>query len=170
MGVVVRRVFAALALIAVAVTAAPAQGADSAADARAIRGVREASNRAIAAHDTAAMAATWMPNLHVVTSTSAQMDGRAANLKGFADQFAARPDVVYRRTPESVAVYQTWGMASESGRWAGSWTDVDGKVRIGGSYFAKWQKTDSGWLILAEIYVPSECTGGAYCRQRPAVR
>ena len=168
-GSFVRRGLSTLALMC-AVSPALAQGADSASDAQAIRAARERSNRAIAAHDTAAMATEWMPSLHVVSSNSAQMDGREMNLRRFAEQFAARPDVVYRRTPRAVAVYPPWGMAAESGSWTGSWSDTDGKIRIAGTYFAKWQKLDGVWRIQAEIYVPTECSGGAYCRTMPAIR
>ena len=167
---IVSRATAVVVLLAAIASHAPAQGTDSTSDARAIRAARERSNRAIAAHDTAAMAAEWMPSLHVVSSNSAQMDGRETNLGRFAEQFAARPDVVYRRTPRSVVVYPPWGMAAESGSWTGSWTDAEGKIRIAGTYFAKWQKLEGAWRIQAEIYVPTECSGGAYCRTMPAIR
>lgn len=33
-----------------------------------------------------------------------------------------------------------------------------------GAYFAKWQKyRDAGWLIQAELFVPTYCNGGASC-------
>jgi len=162
------RAVVAGAMLALAASApAAAQGTGS--DERAIREARERSNRAIASHDTAAMAAEWMESLHVVSSNSAQIAGRAANLQRFAEQFAARPDVVYRRTPHAISFYAAWGMAGEDGRWTGSWTDRDGKIRIGGRYFAKWQKLDGRWRIQAEIYVPDSCEGGAYCRTMPTL-
>ena len=141
-------------------------GAQSA-DQTAIRKAREASNRAIAAHDTANIARHFMPDVHVVTSASALAGGRDENARRFAQQFADRPDVVYRRTPDSVAVFRPWGMAAEWGRWRGSWTDPDGKVQIGGRYFAKWQKVAEGWRIQSETYVPSYCRGGGYCTRSP---
>ena len=58
-------------------------------------------------------------------------------------------------------------MASERGRWTGSWTDTDGKISIGGSYFAKWRKLNGRWMVESETYVPETCTGGAYCRTIP---
>ena len=84
-------------------------------------------------------------------------------------QLAARtrPDVVYERTPSQVRIYEPWGMASEQGRWAGSWTDADGKIQIGGIYFAKWRLRNGTWLIESETYVPETCTGGVYCRTPP---
>ena len=70
-------------------------------------------------------------------------------------------------TPDDVRVFAPWGMASERGRWTGSWTDADGKIVIGGSYFAKWRKANGVWLIESETYVPETCTGGAYCTTVP---
>ena len=138
-------------------------------DVAAIRAARERSNRAISSHDVAGVVAEMMPDVYVVSSAGPQMAGRAINRARFADQFAAKPDIVYRRTPDSVAVFARWGMAAEYGRWIGTWTDPDGKVRIGGSYFAKWQKTGATWRIQAETYVPLNCDGGAYCRTRPNI-
>lgn len=159
------RLVVAVAAIA---AAAPVAGAQADVDdARAIRAARERSNRAIAAHDTAALAAEWMPTIHVTSSNSARIAGRDANVRRFAEQFASRPGVVYRRTPGSVSVYGPWGMASEHGRWTGSWTDRDGPVRLAGSYFAKWRKVGGAWRIEAEIYVPERCDGGSYCRTVP---
>lgn len=107
------------------------------------------------------------PDVIVVTSRSSQAIGRAANMTSFADQFRTRSDVVYERTPEQVRVYEPWGMASELGRWTGSWTDTDGKIQIGGIYFAKWRLRNGSWLIESETYVPERCSGGAYCRTMP---
>ena len=43
----------------------------------------------------------------------------------------------------------------------------DGKIQIGGSYFAKWRLRNGSWVIESETYVPETCTGGAYCRTPP---
>lgn len=136
-------------------------------DEREIRRLRASSNSAIARHDTAGIGAILNADVVVVTSNSLHAVGRATNLQGFADQFRSRTDVVYERTPDEVRVFEPWGMASERGRWTGSWTDADGKIRIGGSYFAKWRRLNGRWLVESETYVPESCTGGAYCRVVP---
>jgi len=136
-------------------------------DAREIRRLREASNEAIARHDTAGIGAILSSGVVVVTSTSATLSGRDAMLQVFADGFRTRPDVVYRRTPLDVQIYAPWNMASERGEWTGSWTDADGTVRIGGSYFAKWRQVNDTWLVESETYVPERCSGSAYCRTNP---
>ncbi len=159
------RPFSGLVLL-VALAAAPA-GAQSADDERTIRLRRESSNEAIAQHDTAGVGAILAPDVVVVTSNSVHAIGRDTNVRRFAEQFRTRPDVVYRRTPDEVRVFAPWGMASERGRWTGSWSDADGKILIGGSYFAKWRKRDGVWLVESETYVPETCTGGRYCTTVP---
>jgi hypothetical protein len=106
-------------------------------------------------------------NVIVMTSRSAQQLGRAASMMSFAEQFRTRPDVIYERSPFEIRIYEPWGMASEYGRWAGSWTETGGKIQIGGSYFAKWRLKNGAWLIESETYVPERCTGGSYCNSPP---
>jgi ketosteroid isomerase-like protein len=146
---------------------APGVRAQPPLDAEAIRRARALSNAAIARHDTAGIAATMMSDVQILTSTSDHVDGRDQYMRRFAAQFQQRPDVRYVRTPDSVAVYQAWGMASESGRWEGQWTEPRGRVRIGGAYFAKWQKAGSAWRIQSEVFVPHWCQGTPYCEERP---
>jgi hypothetical protein len=108
-----------------------------------------------------------MDNVQVVTSTGASQAGREINRARFAGQFKERPDVVYLRTPETVDVFGAWDVASERGRWTGQWTQADGVTRIGGTYLAQWRKINGEWLIQAELFVPTECTGSSYCRRHP---
>ena len=103
----------------------------------------------------------------VVSSASFKRSGRDAVVGQLADQFRTRRDVVYRRTPDSIVVFTPWGMASERGHWVGSWTDADGTISIGGSYFAKWRLLDGAWFVESETYVPERCTGGKVCTTVP---
>ena len=132
-----------------------------------IREARARSNAAIAAHDPAAMARLWMADVHVVRSTGAQVAGRNPNQQRMAQQFATRPDTIYVRKPSVIHVYLPWGMASENGEWTGRWTEPDGVVDTAGTYMAQWRRIDGQWLIQAELYVPTRCTGSKYCSQRP---
>jgi ketosteroid isomerase-like protein len=142
-------------------------GAQSDQHERTIRQRRASSNAAIARHDTSGIGAILAEDVVIVTSNSVHAVGRATNLTRFADQFRTRADVVYERRPQQVRVYAPWGMASELGRWTGSWTDSDGKIQIGGIYFAKWRLKNGSWLVESETYVPERCSGGAYCRTMP---
>lgn len=159
----VRATLAAL-LIVVVSSGAVSQSSDAAGE---IRRRRESSNAAIARHDTAGIGAILAPHFTITSSTSRHDDGRDAHVRSFAEQFRTRPDVVYRRTPDDVRVFAPWQMASERGRWTGSWTDADGKIQLGGSYFAKWRKLGGVWYVESETYVPETCTGGAYCTRVP---
>ena len=139
----------------------------SAQDARLIREAREKSNAAIAAHDAAGLAKTWMENFTVVTSTGATTSGREANRAAFAAQFASRPDVVYVRTPSEIELMPAWEVASERGTWTGQWTQPDGVTRIGGTYQAQWRKVNGEWLLQGELFVPTHCTGSSWCDKHP---
>lgn len=155
--------YTAWMLVAAAGVALSAQSPDE----QLIRDSRAASNAAIAKHDTAGIARFWMDDIHITTSTSAHASGRAANLERMATQFQRRRNTIYRRTPSRVDVFSEWGVASERGEWVGRWTEPDGTVEIGGTYLAQWRKTDGGWLIQAELYVPTRCSGSTYCARRP---
>ena len=136
-------------------------------DEQMIREARARSNAAIAAHDPAAMARLWMDDVHVVRSTGSQVAGRERNQERMAQQFATRPDTIYVRQPSAIDVYGPWAMASERGEWTGRWTEPDGTVDMAGTYMAQWRRVDGRWLIQAEVYVPTRCTGSKYCSQQP---
>lgn len=136
-------------------------------DEQLVRAARDRSNAAIAKHDLDGIAAAWMDDVHVVSSTSAQTAGKNANRDGFAAQFKSRPDTIYIRTPITIDVYAPWNVASERGEWTGTWTEPDGKLEIGGTYQAQWRKVDGRWLIQGELFVPTRCKGSKYCNQRP---
>jgi len=158
------REFGRAALLLVVVTAtAIAQAADE----TAIRAARDRSNRAIAAHDLEGVAALWLPEYHSVSSTNAQANGRDAARENFAQYFKNRPDVVWRREPTALTVNTAWGQAGEQGRWTGRWTQADGVTRVGGIYFAKWKKMNGQWMLLAETFVQTTCSGTVYCDSPP---
>jgi len=145
----------------------PAMLSQAMGDEQAIRQARERSNAAIAAHDLDGIAAAWMTDVHVVSSTSAQTAGRNANRERMAAQFKNRADTIYVRKPVTIEVYAPWNVASERGEWTGTWTEPDGKLEIGGTYQAQWRKVDGRWLIQAELFVPAHCKGSKYCASRP---
>ena len=132
-----------------------------------IAAARSRSNAAIAAQDTVAIAREWMPDIHVVSSTSTQTAGADANAKAMQAAFTRRPDTKWVRTPVQIAVFDAWQVASEQGEWVGTWTDPDGPVRISGTYQAQWRHSDGRWRIQAEVFVPVRCEGGAYCARHP---
>jgi ketosteroid isomerase-like protein len=157
-------------VLTLAVTIAGSLGANaqpSAGHEAAIRAARAQSNGAIARHDVPGIVQHWLPDVHIVTSTSAQATGRDANGDRMAQQFTRRPDTVYVRSPIAVDVLEPWAVAAERGTWTGRWTEADGVVEIAGTYLAQWRYTSDGWRIQAELFVPTTCRGSNYCRARP---
>jgi ketosteroid isomerase-like protein len=126
----------------------------------AIRRVRAESNAALARRDVTRLARCWAPDYAIVTSTNVHAVGRAASIERMHAAYLAKPDMAIARDPVSIEIHQPWGMAAETGRWESSWTEPTGRMTLGGTYFAKWQKyLDAGWLIQAEVYVPTFSTG-----------
>jgi len=160
---------ALMTALLVPMVVAMATGAQSAppSDDAAIRAARAQSNQSIAAHDVAGIARHWLPDVHIVASTSAQGTGPAVNGQRMNDQFSRRPDTVYVRTPSIVDVFAAWNVASERGEWTGRWTEPDGVVQVRGTYLAQWRKVNGTWLIQAEVFVPTACTGSTYCAVHP---
>jgi ketosteroid isomerase-like protein len=126
---------------------------------RQILGAREAINDAIARRDSAGIAAFLLPDYVVVTARSMQRDGRDASARSWADLFVHDEKAAYSRTPEEVLVNEGWGMAQEHGRWTGTVTTREGVMNLGGVYAAKWQYTDDGWKLRAEIFTPLSFDG-----------
>lgn len=137
------------------------------ADEALVRSERAKSNAAIAAHDTTGLSSVFLPDYVSVASANVQSTGRDAGRARYAQLFKSRPDVVFVRTPDSIAVNTLWGQAAESGHWTGRWTQPDGVTNVGGSYFAKWRKVDGHWMLLAEVFVQLSCSGSAYCATPP---
>jgi ketosteroid isomerase-like protein len=156
-----------LALIGAASVVLAAGGQTTQSDETAVRVARARSNAAIAAHDLPGITRHWVPDVHIVTSTSAQGTGREANADRMAQQFRRRPDTVYVRTPGTVDVFAAWDVASERGEWTGRWTEPDGVVNISGTYLAQWRNVGGTWLIQAELFVPTSCRGSSYCEKHP---
>ena len=156
-----------LALLAIVASSLWARAQPAAGHDAAIRAARAQSNAAIASHDVPGIARHWLPDVHIVTSTSAQGTGRDANADRMTQQFARRPDTVYVRTPVAVDVLIPWAVASERGTWTGRWTEPDGVVEIAGTYLAQWRHASDGWRIQAELFVPTSCRGSSYCRAHP---
>ena len=110
-----KSVMRAFVVLVFAVVAASVLGSGAtslqSADEQLIRSARDASNRAIAAHDLPSIARIWMEDVHIVSSTSTQTGGREPNQQRMARQFANRPDTIYVRRPVTIEVYAPWAVA-----------------------------------------------------------
>ena len=148
----------------------PAQN-ENPSDHGAVRATRSRFNDAIARHDAAAIEGFLLPNYHIVTGRSAQTHGRSAAIQDWRTIFSGDSTVIYVRTPDKILVNAAWGLAEESGSWAGHYTATDGLVQASGVYSAKWQRDAKGrWWLQAEVFTTLECRGGAQgCRGPDAV-
>lgn len=133
-----------------------------------IRAARAESNQAFARRDLAGASRHWLPEFTIITSRNERNVGRDSARVALGRTFASRANVVFVREPDRIEVNETWGHAAESGRWTGRWSDSYGSTRVGGSYFAKWRKVNDRWMLLAEVFVQTTCTGPRYCNNRPA--
>lgn len=136
-------------------------------DSSQIRAQRLLSNAAIAAHDAATVASFWTEDYHLITSRNAEAHGRQSNMERFKAEMDAKPDVRYVRKTSSVEVFPDWKMAAEQGTWEGTWSEGADKIKLTGSYFAKWHKVNGKWLIRGEIFVPLHCEGDKFCKEGP---
>lgn len=132
-----------------------------------IRAARAASNAAILRQDLDAICGFWTSEIHVLGSMSLQLSGVEANRKFYDEQFAKRPDTTYTRTASTVHVMSAWKVALESGDWVATWADPDGPIKVNGRYMAQWLRSEAGWRIQGELYVPTACEGGNYCERHP---
>lgn len=130
-----------------------------------IKKLRIRSNEAIAKHDTASLGVYWAEDLHVLTSRSTSLTTRLANQRAFQTEFDTKEKLLYVRTPNTIEMFPAWNMASEYGKWVGTWTSNGVSIKVSGSYYAKWHKVNGAWKIRSEIYTPTECNGGDYCKE-----
>lgn len=133
-------------------------------DEKRIRENRLASNAAIAAHDTSAIARYWATDILVLTSRNSQNVGKNRNAEAFANEFKVKQNVIYIRTPDRVEVSSLGNMASEAGHWVGEWTDGNERIKVTGTYYGKWLKSGDDWVIRAEVYTALTCEGERYCK------
>jgi ketosteroid isomerase-like protein len=132
-----------------------------------IRRQRQQSNDAIARHDTASLGHYWLDDIQVLTSRSVSLRGKRTNLRSFQQEFQSKEKLTYVRTPSTIEVFSLWPMAAEYGRWTGTWVANGETIRVDGSYYAKWHYQNGEWRIKSEIYAPTACEGGAYCKTVP---
>lgn len=113
-----------------------------------IRALRAQSNAAIARHDAAAAVAIMRDDVRVIASRGLLVESASAMAQAFGEVFADAGFVTYIREPESIEV--GGATAAEIGRWDGRWQD---KV-VRGRYLARWDHSDTGWRVAAELYIP----------------
>ena len=129
-------------------------------DEETIRGLRAASNRAIAAGDIAGFSATLEQGFVVVTGNGSSLT-REAYVAVFAKDFEDPHSVRFERIIDSVELSSSVPLAAEHGHWIGR--VPGGPDLFRGTYLAMWRKSDSGWKLRSELFVSLACTEAAAC-------
>jgi ketosteroid isomerase-like protein len=128
--------------------------------AAAIRALRTRYNRAIAAHDMAAIRLLLEPDYVVLPGSSGvPLDAERLSARLFADPTL----VTYVRTPGRVAISKSGRRAAETGSWTGTWRKPDGVMRLTGIYQAMWVPHAGTWRLRNESFVSLECSGSRSC-------
>jgi hypothetical protein len=134
-----------------------------------IRESRDASNRALASRNATGAASLFAANGLVVAADGTRREGHENIEKELAGRFAQFDDLVYVRTPDSIAVSGNRATGSEKGTWKGSWTTPAGPIGLSGDYMAIWRNDidPSGvpsWRVESEVFVALDCEGSG-CRK-----
>lgn len=139
-------------------------------DQKAIQAERATNNQAIKEHDAAGVAAAYLEDFFILTSTNGLFTGKEVVEGIYQSVFNSREDVIFIRTPTAITVNKDWKMASENGNWIGTWI-VDGEqIEVGGDYYAKWHQIDGIWKLRSEVYTQFACSGEVVCNNKPALQ
>ena len=136
-------------------------------DQKAIQRVRQTNNAALKEHNAAGVAAAYLDNFFILTSTNGFFTGKETVQNVYQSVFNSRADVLFVRTPTAIMVNRDWNMASETGNWVGTWTVNGEPITVGGDYYAKWHKIDGIWKLRSEVYTQFECSGEVVCNNKP---
>ena len=128
-----------------------------------IRALRQRSNRAIASHNIGEFADSLDSDFVMVRGSGVFVGSKKEYVALFEHDFADPHSVTYRRTPEKIEVSSAAPLAAEHGRWAG--INPDGTTGYGGTYLARWRRTEKGWKIRSELFVVLSCGRGEACKQ-----
>lgn len=139
--------------------AGAAPSSDRAADARTIRALRLANNRAIARHDAAGMRQDWDANIHLICCGGLVYSGSALAASYEQQEFRDPAFVAYVRIPRRIFVSADGTQAAEDGTWTAVLRSPH-PIRSG-RYFAGWKKEPAGWKIASESYVTLQSRKGA---------
>lgn len=125
-----------------------------------IRGIRSASNSAIAAGDATGFAVSLDRDFVVVTGNGSLLS-REEYIAAFAKDFEDPHSVRFERVIDSIEVSRSVPLAAEHGHWVGRLPG--GAIIFSGTYLAMWRKAASGWKLRSELFVSLECKDAAAC-------
>lgn len=120
----------------------------------AIRRLRQASNRAIAARDVEQVVACMLSDVTVAVAHGPVLSGVEASRAAFAEQFADASFSGYVRDAQQVVIHDPPVRATERGLWTGRWRRGPREDVMRGRYHAEWCSTPMGWRIASEQFFP----------------
>jgi ketosteroid isomerase-like protein len=126
-----------------------------------IRELRAASNRAIAASDSEAFAASLAPDFVVVVGNGTFL-AREAYVAAFAKDFQDPHSVRFERVTDSIELSTSLPVAAEHGHWIGR--VAGGPELYSGTYLAMWRKSEGGWQLRSELFVSLTCATPEACQ------
>jgi ketosteroid isomerase-like protein len=147
---------AVLAMFIVSGARAESHAGDCSADG--LRSARERFNQAIVGNDTQAMAGLFDPDVVLVTGTdSDRFIGRDSQLALWRSDIDDAERLIYRRETTRLSLSPLHPIAMEAGRWTGRARNGD---ELGGEYSAKWRCEEDRWMLEAEMFMTTRCSGG----------
>ena len=128
-------------------------------DVAAIRALRGRSNAGLAAGNIADVVVAFDEDVRLITG-GVLFDGREAVTAAYSERLGPDGDLVTAlRTPGRIFVDRAGSNASEPGRWRWVVRTTQGEAAFAGDYLASWTKIDGAWLMTAELYAQTDCTG-----------
>lgn len=122
-----------------------------------LRDARETFNAGIRGNDLDAIAEVLDRDVVLVTGTdSDQFIGRDRQIEIWASDADDPARLIYRRETSEIRLSPLYPIAMELGLWTGASPTGD---EVGGEYSAKWRCEDERWLLEAEIFMTTRCTG-----------
>ena len=113
-----------------------------------IKASREASNKAIAAHDINGIAKFLRDDFVQVRGNASSLTGKDTIVNSWKQLFNSSPNVKYIRSPDKIMISDNDTLAWETGKWIGI-----NSYSKGGNYSAIWRKTNKEWKLQAELFV-----------------
>ena len=129
-------------------------------DQDAIKALREASNKAIAAGDIVGFSASLDQDFVVVTGNGSFLS-RDAYIAAFQKDFEDPHSVRFERIIDSIEISGSVPLAAEHGHCVGRLPG--GPVIFSGTYLAMWRNTASRWKLRSELFISLACKDAAAC-------
>jgi ketosteroid isomerase-like protein len=132
----------------------PASRFSPAKEQAAIRTLRQAHNRALAAYDVDGVIDLAAGDFMMILGGGQLIQGKPAYREFVATAFADPHPMLFVRTPDriDVGMPESYPVAAETGRWVGTASD-GGTRHIAGRYLVHWTKAGGEWRIASETYV-----------------